>query len=73
MMLPLNGLKIYLATEPVDFRKGMDGLAGHVMSGLELDWPTWSPLAVWAASQSSEAARVRTGCRASRAVRRWKA
>ncbi len=36
-MLPLNGLKIYLATEPVDFRKGMDGLAGHVMTELELD------------------------------------
>ncbi len=36
-MLPLNGLKIYLATEPVDFRKGMDGLAGNVMTELELD------------------------------------
>lgn len=36
-MLPLNGLKIYLAIEPVDFRKGMDGLAGHVMTELDLD------------------------------------
>ncbi len=36
-MLPMNSLKIYIAAEPVDFRKGLDGLAGHVMSELELD------------------------------------
>lgn len=37
MIVPSNALKIYLAAEPVDFRKGMDGLAAHVMNHLDLD------------------------------------
>lgn len=32
-----QALKIYIATEPVDFRKGMDGLAGYVATHYELD------------------------------------
>ena len=36
MIIPPNALKIYVATEPVDFRKGMDGLAAIVSSALEL-------------------------------------
>jgi transposase len=30
MMLPVNGLRILVATKPVDFRKGHDGLAALV-------------------------------------------
>lgn len=37
MIIPPNALKIYVATDPVDFRKGMDGLAAIVSSALELD------------------------------------
>lgn len=29
--------RIYLATEPIDFRKGMDGLVAHVASQFQLD------------------------------------
>lgn len=32
-----QSLKIYLASAPVDFRKGMDGLAGYVASNYDLD------------------------------------
>lgn len=37
MITPSNTYKIYLATRPVDFRKGMDGLAGYVMNNFDLD------------------------------------
>ncbi|WP_434290715.1 IS66 family insertion sequence element accessory protein TnpB [Celeribacter sp. SCSIO 80788] len=37
MISPAGNFKIYLASEPVDFRKGMDGLAAIVMSEFELD------------------------------------
>lgn len=37
MIAPSNTYKIYLATAPVDFRKGMDGLASYVVSNFELD------------------------------------
>ncbi len=37
MIAPSNSFKIYLATTPVDFRKGIDGLANYVMSNFELD------------------------------------
>lgn len=38
MILPGNtGFRIYMATKPVDFRKGMDGLAGVVQEVLRLD------------------------------------
>ena len=38
MILPGNtGFRIYMATKPVDFRKGMDGLAGVVQQVLRLD------------------------------------
>ena len=37
MISPPSNLKIYLAVQPVDFRKGMDGLAAIVMNELELD------------------------------------
>lgn len=37
MIAPSNTYKIYLATAPVDFRKGMDGLANYVLSNFELD------------------------------------
>lgn len=37
MISPSNTYKIYLATEPVDFRKGMDGLASLVSSNFDLD------------------------------------
>lgn len=37
MIVPLNDFRIYLAAQPVDFRKGMDGLAAHVANHLDLD------------------------------------
>lgn len=36
MIAPPNTYKIHLATTPVDFRKGMDGLANYVLSNLHL-------------------------------------
>lgn len=30
MITPAGNLRIFLVTEPVDFRKGMDGLVAHV-------------------------------------------
>lgn len=37
MINPANGYKIFMAIEPVDFRKGMDGLAAYVTQAFELD------------------------------------
>lgn len=37
MISPAGNFRIYLATEPVDFRKGMDGLAAIVQSEFGLD------------------------------------
>lgn len=37
MIAPLSHRRVYLATKPVDFRKGMDGLASLVMSEFDLD------------------------------------
>jgi transposase len=37
MIAPSNTYKIYLATTPVDFRKGLDGLASYVLSHFDLD------------------------------------
>lgn len=37
MIAPSNTYKIYLATTPVDFQKGMDGLANYVLSNFDLD------------------------------------
>lgn len=37
MISPAGNFRIYLATEPVDFRKGMDGLAAIVQSEFDLD------------------------------------
>lgn len=35
MIGPAHGAKIYLATQPIDFRKGMDGLAAYVKVNVE--------------------------------------
>lgn len=37
MIAPSSKFQIYLATTPVDFRKGMDGLANYVISNFRLD------------------------------------
>ncbi|PZX10326.1 transposase [Palleronia aestuarii] len=37
MIFRANGYRIHTAIEPVDFRKGMDGLAAHVTASFELD------------------------------------
>lgn len=37
MIAPSNKYKIFLATQPVDFRKGMDGLANYVLYNFDLD------------------------------------
>ncbi len=37
MISPAGNFKIYVATKPVDFRKGMDGVAAIVMNEFDLD------------------------------------
>jgi len=37
MITPAGNFRIFLVTEPVDFRKGMDGLAGHVAEHFDRD------------------------------------
>jgi len=37
MIAPAGNFKFYVATKPVDFRKGMDGLASIVMNEFNLD------------------------------------
>ena len=37
MMIPAGAVKVLVATQPVDFRKGMSGLAGLVQEGLGHD------------------------------------
>ena len=37
MIFPSNTCRIYIATQPIDFRKGMDGLAGHIANTFDLD------------------------------------
>ncbi len=37
MISPAGNFRIYLASRPVDFRKGMDGLAAIVQSEFDLD------------------------------------
>ena len=44
MIAPGADLKIYMATRPVDFRRGMDGLAAAVQEMLGLDPFSWRGL-----------------------------
>jgi len=37
MIVPPTGVRVLVATKPVDFRKGMDGLAAHVEQQLQVD------------------------------------
>ncbi|TQV65957.1 IS66 family insertion sequence element accessory protein TnpB [Aliiroseovarius halocynthiae] len=37
MISPAGNFKFYVATKPVDFRKGMDGLAAIVQNEFDLD------------------------------------
>lgn len=37
MIVPSNSFRIYLATKPVDFRKGIDGLVNYVAENFDLD------------------------------------
>ena len=37
MIVPPTGVRVLIATKPVDFRKGMDGLAAHVQQLLQAD------------------------------------
>ena len=37
MIVPSSGARVLIATRPVDFRKGMDGLAALVQEHLRLD------------------------------------
>jgi len=37
MISPAGNFKLYVATKPVDFRKGMDGLAAIVQGEFDLD------------------------------------
>jgi transposase len=37
MIVPPTGIRVLVATKPVDFRKGMDGLAAYVQEHLQAD------------------------------------
>ena len=37
MIVPPTGIRVLVATKPVDFRKGMDGLAAYVEQQLKAD------------------------------------
>lgn len=37
MIIPSSNVRVLIATKPVDFRKGMDGLAALVQEPLRLD------------------------------------
>ncbi|WP_352874043.1 IS66 family insertion sequence element accessory protein TnpB [Mesorhizobium sp. M1409] len=37
MIAPGSGVRVYLATQPCDMRKGMDGLAAQVQNVLAAD------------------------------------
>lgn len=37
MIVPPNGIRVLVATKPVDFRKGMDGLAAYVQEAFKTD------------------------------------
>ena len=37
MITPAGNFRVFLATEPVDFRKGMDGLSGYIAEHFDLD------------------------------------
>lgn len=37
MIFPANAIRVFLVIKPIDFRKGMDGLAAHVKNELNLD------------------------------------
>lgn len=37
MITPIGNLRVFLVAEPVDFRKGMDGLAGVIASAFGHD------------------------------------
>jgi transposase len=37
MIVPPTGVRVLVATRPVDFRKGMDGLAAYIQEALKTD------------------------------------
>jgi transposase len=37
LIIPSGGFRIFVATEPVDFRKGMDGLVAEIANRFDLD------------------------------------
>ena len=37
MIVPPTGMRVLVATKPVDFRKGMDGLAAYVQEAFKAD------------------------------------
>jgi transposase len=37
MIVPPTGIRVLVATKPVDFRKGMDGLAAYIEQQLQAD------------------------------------
>jgi transposase len=37
MIVPPTGVRVLVATKPVDFRKGMDGLAAYVKESIKAD------------------------------------
>lgn len=37
MIVPPTGMRVLVATKPVDFRKGMDGLAAYVQEAFKTD------------------------------------
>ena len=63
MIVPPTGVRVLVATKPVDFRKGMDGLAAYVQEQMQADpflrKPFWDRTGVCLLSKRLEGAKFR--------------
>ena len=66
MIVPSGAVRVLVATRPVDFRKGMDGLAALVQERMRL---TSSQLSACGASDTSGIEQWKTGFRRKRDAR----
>jgi transposase len=58
VIIPPTGIRVLVATKPVDFRKGMDGLAAYVQEAFKTD-PFSGVIYVFRASRRSRASHER--------------
>ena len=58
MIVPPTGVRVLVSTRPVDFRKGMDGLAAYIQEALKTD-PFSRVICVFRAKRADRIARSR--------------